>query len=229
MTSTNKAARLAGLLYLLCSVPGIFALLYVSSRLVVSGNPAATARNIVASEALFRAGIAADLIGVAGFIFVAAALYRLLEGVNRRMAALMVMLIVLSAPIAFVSEVFHLVALRLLDPAGPAAALGEEQRNTVLWLLLGAFDNANLVAEIFWGLWLFPLGLLVIQSHFLPRILGVLLFLAGVAWIAESLTRMVAPDHAHAVEMVTSWLRAFELALPLWLLIMGAKDRPLAA
>jgi Domain of unknown function (DUF4386) len=105
MNFTRNPGRYAGLLYVLMSIIGFFAMGYVPGKLIVRGNAAATANNIAASETLFRLGIAGELIGQAGFIFVALALYDLLKGVNRRHASLMVILILISIPIAFVNEI----------------------------------------------------------------------------------------------------------------------------
>ena len=101
MNSIKNPGRFAGLLYVLASIVGFFAMGYVPNKLIVHGNAAATANNILASETLFRLGIASEIIGQAAFIFVALALYDLLKGVNQRHASLMVLLIVVSIPIAF--------------------------------------------------------------------------------------------------------------------------------
>src|SRR5438034_1533751 len=228
MGSTKKIARFAGLLYVLLSIPGFYGLVYVPSALIVHDNAAATAHNILASQTFFRSGIVANLIGQAGFILVALALYRLLKGVDKRLAALMVILLVVSIPITFLAEVNHLDILKLLDSTGPAAAFSEAQRNAQMMASLDSYRNGILVAEIFWGLWLFPLGLLIFRSGFLPRILGVLLFMAGLAYLAESFTWLLLPAYGHLVGRFASPVRALELATPLWLLIMGAKDQPLA-
>jgi len=228
MSSTKKVARLAGLLYVLLAIPGFYGLVYVPSALIVDGNAAATAHNILASEMFFRSGIVADLVGQALFILVALVLYRLLKGVDKTLAALMVILLVVSIPITFLAEVNHLDVLKLLDSTGPTAAFSESQRNAQMMASLDSYDNGILVAEIFWGLWLFPLGLLIFRSGFLPRILGVLLFVSGSAYLAESITWLLIPAYGHLVGRFASPLRALELATPLWLLIMGAKDQPLA-
>src|SRR5713101_6096716 len=117
MNSTKNPGRFAGLLYVVMSIFGFFAMVYVPSKLIVRGNATATASNISASETLFRLGIAAQLIGMAGFIFVALALYDLLKGVNRRHASLMVLLIVVSVPIAFLNELNSIAALVLVRGA----------------------------------------------------------------------------------------------------------------
>src|SRR5258708_22748234 len=111
MSSTKNPGRFAGFLYVLFSIPGFLAMVYVPSKLIVHGNAAATASNIAASETLFRLGIAGQLIGMAGFIFVALALYDLLKGVNRRHASLMLPLIVVSVLIAFLNELNSMAAL----------------------------------------------------------------------------------------------------------------------
>src|SRR5450755_2452459 len=114
MTFIRNPGRIAGLLYVLTSIVGFFAMGYVPDHLIVHGNTAATASNVAAHEMLFRLGIAGQLIGHAAFIFVALALYKLLEGVNRWHASIMVILIVVSIPIAFVNELNSLAALALV-------------------------------------------------------------------------------------------------------------------
>ena len=124
MSFTRNAGRFAGLLYILASIPGVFALVYVPGKLIVRGNATATAHNIVVSETLFRLGIAADLICQALFIFVALALYDVLKGVNRRHALLMVTLILVSIPIALLNELNGIAALiRRSGMYGPPSQL----------------------------------------------------------------------------------------------------------
>jgi hypothetical protein len=228
MSSTRSLARIAGLLYVLLSIPGFYGLVYVPSALIVQGNVAATAHRIMASETFFRSGIVADLVGQALFIVLVFVLHRLLKGVDRTLAALMVVLLVVSIPITFLAEVSHLAIPKLLDGTGPASAFSEAQRNAQMAAALDAYDNGILVAQIFWGLWLFPLGLLVFRSGFLPRILGVLLFIAGTAHLAGSVTWLLVPAYGDLVGRYAAPMRALELATPLWLLIMGARDQPLA-
>src|SRR5207249_7419627 len=131
MSSTKNPGRFAGLLYLLTSIPGAFALIYVPGKLIVHENATATANNIAASETLFRLGIAGELIGQAGFIFVALALYDLLKGVNRRHASLMVTLIVVSIPIAFLNELTPSLPSSLC--AGPISYLYSKSLSGRLW------------------------------------------------------------------------------------------------
>ena len=229
MSSTKNPGRFAGLLYLLTSIVGFFAMGYVPNKLIVHGNAAATASKIAASETLFRLGIAGELIGMVGFIFVALALYDLLKGVNRRHAALMFILIVVSFPIAFVNELNSFAALVLVRGADFLSIFDKPQREALAMLFLNLHGRGFVVAEIFWGLWLFPLALLVHRSRFLPRFLGVWLALAGFAWVILSLTAILLPQYQDKVDTYAQPAFFGEIAFMLWLLIKGAKPPALDA
>jgi hypothetical protein len=211
------------MLYLLTSILGAFAMLYVPSKLIVDGNAAVTANNILASETLFRLGIAAELIGQAGFIFVALALYQLLKGVNQRHAAIMVILILVAIPIAFLNEVNSIAALVLVRGADFLSVLEKPQRDALAMLFLKLHDYGLGVAGIFWGLWLFPLGLLVYKSRFLPRFLGVWVAIGGIAYVILSFTEILLPQYQDKVFTISQPAFFGEMALVLWLIIKGAR------
>jgi hypothetical protein len=223
MSSTRNPGRFAGLLYVLVSIAGFFAMGYVPGKLIVHANAGVTASNIAASETLFRLGIAGELIGQAGFIFVALALYDLLKDVNRRHASLMVTLIVVSIPIAFLNELNSFAALALVRGADFLSVFDKPQRDALAMLFLNLHGRGLVVAELFWGLWLFPLGLLVYRSRFLPRFLGVWLALAGFAWVILCLTGVLLPQYADKVDTYSQPAIIGEIVFMLWLLIKGAK------
>ena len=229
MNSTKKAARFAGLLYLLMSIPAPLTLIYIPSTLIVSGDAAATAGNIRASESLFRLGIAGNLLGQTIFVFVGLALYELFKGVNRRLALVMLILVLVSVPIGFVNELNQIAALILLSGANFLSAFDPGQLNALLMLFLKLHGNGFLVVEVFWGLWLFPFGVLVYRSGFLPRILGVLLIPAGFAYLAVTTSHLLFPHYGDLVSRVATVLQLGELPIIFWLLIMGARDQPLDA
>jgi hypothetical protein len=229
MSSTKNPGRFAGMLYLLTSIIGAFAIIYVPSKLIVTGNTAATANNITASETLFRLGIAAELIGQAGFIFVALALYDLFTGVTRRQASLMVTLIVVSIPIAFLNEVNAIAALVLVRGADFLSVFEKPQRDALAMLFLELHHYGFVVAEIFWSLWLFPLGLLAYRSRFLPRFLGVWLVIGGCANVILSLTGILLPQYQQKVFTLSQPAMFGEVAFMLWLLIKGARPPALEA
>src|SRR5439155_9002207 len=229
MSSTKNPGRFAGLLYVLTSIVGFFAMGYVPGKLIVHENAAATASNIAAHETLFRLGIAGALIGQAGFIFVALALYDLLKGVNQRHASLMVLLIVVSIPIAFLNELNSIAALAFVRGADFLSILEKPQRDALAMLFLKLHGQGFVVAELFWGLWLFPLGLLVYGSRFLPRFLGIWLAFAGFAWVILSLTGILLPQYQDKLNTYLQPAIVGEIAFMLWLLIRGAKPQVVGA
>jgi uncharacterized protein DUF4386 len=225
MNFIRNPGRFAGLLYLLASIVGFFAMGYVPNKLIVSGNAAATASNIVASERLFRLGIAGELIGQAGFIFVALALYDLLKAVNQRHASLMVLLIVVSVPIAFLNELNSIAGLVVVRGADFLSVFEKPQREALALLFLKLHGQGFVVAEMFWGLWLFPLAVLVYRSRFLPRFLGVWLALAGFAWVILSVVSILSPQYQDKVYSYAQPAFFGEIALMLWLVIRGAEPQ----
>jgi hypothetical protein len=228
MDSNRKTARLAGLLYLLSSIPGAFAFIYVPGKLIVEANPTATAERIRASGGLLQAGIAAEMLGMTLFVFVALVLFRLFRPVAEGHAVAMLVLILISIPITLVGVVHEVAALFLAGAGGRGgflSALGQPQRDALAYLALELHVQTIFVAMIFWGLWLFPFGICVIRSRFIPRILGYLLMIAGVGNVANSLSRLALPQYAEAVGRVTSFMNPAELTIILWLLIWGARPQ----
>lgn len=226
MSSRRNPGRFVGLLYVLVSIPGAFALLYVPNKLIVHGNATATASNLAAHETLFRLGIAAQLTSQILFMWVALALYDLLKGVNRRHAALMLGLIVVSIPIALLNELNSIAALILVRGADFLAMFDKPQRDALAMLFLNLHGRGFDVCEIFWGLWLLPLGLLVYRSGFFPRILGALVMANCFPYVVNSFMSFLLPQYEH---IASRWMMPFsfgELLFMFWLLIKGA--RPLA-
>jgi len=219
-------ARIAGLLYIAASAVGAVRLLYVPKALIVHGDAAATAANLVAHEAFFRLGIASELIGAALWLFVPLALYRLLRDVDRDLAVLMVILgAVMQVPLFFVNALTDAGALQLARGGGVFAAIDASQRNALAMLFLDLHHQLDLANAIFWGLWLVPFGLLVYRSRFLPRILGVWLIAACAGWLAFSITGFLFPAYEGAVYRYGQPLLLGEVATMLWLVILGAKER----
>jgi hypothetical protein len=229
MSFTQNPGRRAGLLYLLLSILGIFGLLYVPGKLIVHGNPAATLANIAASETLFRLGVAANLMSQALFILVGLALYDLLQRAGQRHAELMVILIVVSVPISFLDELNAIATLALMHGADLLSVIEKPQRDALAMLFIKLHGVGLDIAAIFWGLWLFPLGLLVYRSGFFPRILGILLIANCFSYVVNSLTSLILP---HYEAIVASWVTPFgfgELLFMFWLLIIGAIPKPSAS
>jgi Domain of unknown function (DUF4386) len=229
MHPTDKAARVAGAVYLSMVLTAPFSLIYIPSTLIVRGNAAATANNILGHETLFRLGIVADLITSVIFICLVMALYRLLSGVNKTIASLMVALVLVSAAVGFVNVLSNIAALTLFRGGEFLAVLDQPQRNALGMLFLRLHGQGNVINEIFWGLWLLPFGVLVMRSRFLPRILGVWLIINGFAYVALSFTGVLSPQRYDVAFRNAFPALLGELAIMLWLLIKGAKVQPLAA
>src|SRR5438477_2398272 len=225
MNSTKKQARFAGLLYLLASIPAPFALIYVPGKLIVFGDATATASHIRNSQTLFRLGIASELLGFIIFIFVVLALYRLFKGVNEKHALAMAILLLVSIPISLLNVLNDIAALILVSGADFLSVFDKGQLDALAYLFLRLHGQGFVVAQIFWGLWLFPFGILVIRSGFIPRFLGVLLFIAGFGNLASSFASLLLPPYAHLVDQFANVLTAAELPIIFWLLIWGAKDQ----
>ena len=230
MSSLSKNARVAGLLYILASVVGIVRLAYIPKILFARGNATATANNILAHESLFRWGMVSQLVAAVIWLFVPLALYRLLKDVDRDLAILMVILGSLpQVPLFFVKVVTDAAALLLAHGGDSLAVFDKPQRDAFARLFLDLHHQLDLANAVFWGLWLIPFGLLVYRSRFLPRLLGVWLILACFGWLAFSLTGFLLPGHEGEAYNYGQPLLLGETAMILWLAIMGAKERRLAA
>jgi hypothetical protein len=227
MNSTKRTSRIAGVLYLVNAVTGFFGIVYVPSKLIVAGDASATASNILASERLFRFGIVSELICAAEFIYLVWVLYRLLSGVNKTHAELMVIWGLAFIPVMAVNVLNEIAALTLLRGGDFLSFFDQPHRESLAMLFLHLHRYGYIVGWIF-GPWLFHLGVLIYRSGFLPRLLGILLIAAGFGYVAESVTPLLLPGYANFVDRLASTpLMIGEPALILWLLIIGAKDQPL--
>ncbi len=215
-TSPLVRARVAGTLYLVANIVAPFTLLYLPSLFMVRGDAAATVNNIIASESLFRFGIVGNSFTFIANIFLALALYQLLKVVNRNLAALMVILFLVGIPIAMLNELTQLAVLQLLSGAGYLKPYATDQLQALAYLLLRVHDQGLLIAHIFFGLWLLPMGYLVFRSRFIPKIVGVLLMIAGVGYVVQSFAAFLG----YAVNIIL-FTGLGELVFLLWLLIKG--------
>src|SRR6266404_2647009 len=229
MSSTNNPGRVAGFLYLLLLAAPL-RLIYIPSKLFVHGNATATANNIAAHEWLFRLGIVADLLGAVVLIFLVLAFYRLFKDVDQHLAVQVVILGgVMPAVIYLVNVVSDAGALMLVRGADFLSVFDKPQRDALAMLFLRLHDQQNTAAEILWGLWLLPLGILVYKSRFLPRFLGVWLTINGFAYILMSFTGELLPQYQSKLFLISQPALFAELALMLWLVIKGAQPQPLHA
>jgi hypothetical protein len=223
MSTLDKAARIAGGLYLSMVVTGPFSLIYVPSKLIVRGNATATAANVMAHETLFRFGIVGDLFGHVIFISLGVALYRLLSDVNKTWARLMIGFVLVSAGVGFLSTLNNIAALILFRGGDFLSVFNRAQLDALGMLFIRLRGQGNMINEVFWGLWLFPFGLLVFRSGFLPRFIGVWLMINCFGWVILSLIALFFPPYYDAALGWAQPVLFGELAIMLWLLIKGAK------
>jgi len=233
MNPTDKAARVAGGVYLSLVLTAPFSLLYVPAKLIVRGNASATAENILAHETMFRLSIIADLVTSVIFICLGIALYRLLNGVSKTWAMMMLAFVLISAAVGFLDTLNNVAALILFRGADFLTVFDNAQLNALGYLFIRLHTQGIFMNQIFWGLWLFPFGLLVFRSGFLPRFIGVWLMINCFGYVALSVIGLMFPTFYNAVFRWAQPLLFGELAIMLWLLIKGAKVKaspePIAA
>ena len=219
----NKRARIAGILYLLLIPLGVLGIIYVPTTLYVAGDVAATANNILANEPLFRLSIVSALVTQLVNLAVVLFLYGLFKSINKRVAQLMVLFIMLAMPIAMLNELNKGAVLLLLH--------GAEQSTVLVELFLNMHEFGIQIAGIFWGLWLFPMGYLAYKSNDIPKIIGIALMIGCFGYLADSFLFIQFPDFGMTFAEYTF---IGEILLPLWLLFKGVnvtqwQKHPLAA
>ena len=217
MNSIKTTARIAGFLYLVLAPLALFGMMYVPT-LIVPGDAATTASNVMASESLIRLSIASSLVVQVGHIFLVLLLYKVLKPVSENHALLMVIFLLVGVPIAMLAEVGQYAVLLLAGGADYFTALGADQLHDLVLLFRDMREHGVFIAQVFWGLWLFPMGYLVFRSGYIPRILGVLLIIGGLGYLMDSATFLVLPS---LYVPVFAFLGMAELLFGLWLLIRG--------
>ena len=225
MRSLKATAHRAGALYFLFLIVGLFDMLGFTGFLV-PGDATSTARNVLASEGFFRIGILTDFVTLLLFLFLVVSLYHLLSSVDRWHATLMVLLVTVGVTIGCINLLFKIAPLVVLHGPAYSSVLSKPQLDALVLGFLSLNSSGNDIASLFWGLWLFPFGILVVRSPFLPRIPGFLLLLAGLGYLTTGLTSIVLPAYSQVVSRVTMPLLLGEFPIIFWLLIKGAAMPP---
>ncbi|WP_299245354.1 DUF4386 domain-containing protein [uncultured Aquimarina sp.] len=228
MTSNRKTARLAGVVYLILIISGMFSLLYVPLELIVHDDPATTTQNITDGILLFRWSIIAGLICYSTFLVLPLILYKLLAHVDKTQAVLMVAFALISIPVSLYNISHKFDILTLISGAEYLKVFSPEQLQTQVMLLLDSYDNGIMIAQVFWGLWLFPFGYLVYKSKILPSFFGIFLMIGCIGYIIEFIGGfMIDGYYDMGVSTYIGIPSAIgEIGICLWMLIAGAKNSP---
>jgi nitrate reductase NapE component len=222
MKSLKKTARIAGVMYLGNIITGIFAQV-VRSTLIVPGDAGATAKNIMASEWLFRIGFVSDLIMVTFYLLMGLVFYVLLKPVNKNVALLMLLLNLAGVPMLGINMLNQFATLLLMSGAGYLTVFSADQLHALGMLFFNLHEYGYSIAVISWGFYLLPLGYLVFKSGYLPRILGVLLMLAGFCDLIQFFQIFLFPSYEVITYPGLAVALIAEFSFCLWLLIKGAK------
>ena len=222
MNATKAAAHRAGVLYFLFSIVAIIGEFLIPSSMV-PGDAAATARNIMAGEFYYRIDIFTGFVVLILFVFLIVSLHRLLQGVNKGLAMLMLLLVSVGIAVSVGNLLNKFVPLVLLSGADYLSVFSKPQLEALALTALRIHGSGAAVSMAFWGLWLFPFGLLVIKSDFIPRIFGFMLLVAGFAYLASSITSMVFPEFKPVASRFLMPLYFGEIPIIFWLLIKGVR------
>ena len=226
MNSVKKTARIAGILYLIIFFANIFVFMFVSGSLVVPNDATATANNILASESLYRSGVASYLIVFLSEIGTSILLYKLLKPVNQTVAMLMVTTRLIQAAIHAVNLLNFVFPLLLLTGGDYLNVFSTEQLHAFVLLFTDAHYYGVLISEAFFSVSLFFLGYLLVKSDLFPSIFGILLAIAGAFYVLDSFGIFLMPQHK---ELIANIMMApaiiGELSFTLWLLIKGVRTQ----
>jgi hypothetical protein len=222
--SPRKTARMAGLFYLIFILTTVLAS-YIRGNIIVTGDAAATANNIVASQGLFRVGFVTELVSATFFVLAAWALYALLKPVNKNLALLLLVLNLGGVAVECLNALNLFAALQFLSGANYLSVFQTGQLQAMAMSSLNLYTNGFLLTQIFFRVWLLPLGYLVYKSRFLPKFLGILLiidFFGNMSWFLQG---FLLPNYeilrypGNAISFIA------EIALTAWLLIMAVKEQ----
>lgn len=227
MQADKKTARIAGLLYLIVVLTGIFSLAYVPSKLIVWNDASTTVANLQSSEMLFRLSIVAGIVCYTAFLLLPLVLYQLLQHVGKIPAVAMVALSVVSVPFSLFNLVNKVNVLTLLGDANYLNAAEPGQLAAEVMTNLASYDNGIRVVSVFWGLWLFPFGYLVYRSGFLPKVLGMLLMAGCFGYLTNFLGNFLFASYRELGIGTYVALPATlgEIGICLWLVTVGIQTK----
>lgn len=221
--SQQQAVKYLRIMYPIWAVVGLFSLMYVPNTIIVAGDVAKTASNIVDNELLFSMGFVGSLITQLIHIFVVLILYKLFKSVNKDHAAFLVVLGLVGVPISMLNTLNRIAAMMLASGPDYLNALTQEQLHALMMFFLNLNQQGIYIATVFWGLWLLPLGYLIKISGYFPKIIGTVVILGGIGYTLEPFVRFLLPTYSATIVPLLYILTMGELIFMGWVVLKGAK------
>ena len=228
MNADKRLARIAGALYLLVAITAPLGLIVVPSRLVVAGDAAATAALVAGHDALLRMGMASELFHQAVEVFMVLVLYNLFKPVNRTLAQQMLVLGLVPIPMVFINVLGEVAAATVASGPAWLSAFDKPQLDALVLLFMQLHAQGLQLAAVFWGLWLLPLGLLMLRCGFVPKVFGWAAIASSLGYVLGSFTSLIAPGLASTLATPVFVLELGEPMMILWLALVGARTAPRA-
>lgn len=230
MDSPRRLARITGAFSLAVALLAFFAIFYVQSVVLVPGDGQATAGRIAEHPVLFRLGFVADLGQATLMVFVAMGFYQLLEHVNKTVARALLVFAAIAVALQCLNLVFYFAAYLVATDASYASALGAEGAGALVGLLVSIYAHGFLIAQVFFGLWLLPMGYLAYTSGLFPRALGVVLMIASAGYLIDLVALFLAPTIGEAISgIIVLPAVVGEVWMVFFLLIRGVRTPKSAA
>ena len=224
MNSRKSTARWIGVLYLVMGACAVIDLTYFPTRFLVPRDPSATAARIESAKSLYRLCVLTDLTSGALNVLLAVTLYQFFKDVDRRWARLLIAVLLVQVPMYFAIMLIQIAPLVVLSGTTYSSAFNKTQLDALAYGLLNWRENAVVALSIYWGLWLLPIAVLAYRSKFLPRLLGVVVGIAAVAYVMTALVWFIAPAmHAKAFWLASPIYGLGEISFILYLLIKGVR------
>ncbi|MEW7278617.1 DUF4386 domain-containing protein [Aquimarina sp. 2201CG1-2-11] len=226
MNSIKKNARIAGLFFLIVVCCGMFAEMFVRQKLIIYNTPETTWDNILSSKMLFSLGAISDLLMSTAYFLFVMMLYPLLKQIHKNYARIMVLSVIISVAILCVNMLNQLAVLLITEDVDYLNAFTLEQRQALVLLFMNLHTKGYFIAQIFYGLYLFPLGYLVYKSNMFPKTIGILLMLGCIGDFVDFFRYFLFPDHPSIIlQYATLPANLGEFSLCLWLLVMGVRKQ----
>jgi hypothetical protein len=220
----KSRAKKAGVLYLLMAIFGAFGIMYVPNNILVQNDAGATATNIIESIGTYRLSMLSNVVGQAIFIFLGLSFLDLFEGINAKLSKMLMSLVVAGVPIAILNTLNLAAAMMVLDGSEYLKEFNETQLNALSLLFINLYQYGVLIVQIFWGLWLLPLGLLCKQSNFIPKWIGLSLIMGCFSYLLLVIIGVLWPQFNEvAAPILMLPLVIGEFSIIGWLLIKGVK------